>query len=190
MKKTLDNRLVSDFTKYCNKNYSNALDDLLPKKLIPVIIKLSGVSPECKVHDITREQRRSVLELLKSFTLTVTRLRPIEEAIITSGGVNTKEISPKTMESKLVTGLYFAGNWLTLMRIPADLIFRLLFLPQFVLLNRRFCRIETDNPGILLLFKYILYKTELINSDIIKEKSSDGYHLILRCRMAAEWRLL
>ena len=108
--KTLDNRLVSDFTKYCNKNYSNALDDLLPKKLIPIIIKLSGVSPECKVHDITREQRRSVLELLKSFTLTVTRLRPIEEAIITSGGVNTKEISPKTMESKLVTGLYFAGE--------------------------------------------------------------------------------
>ena len=86
------------------------MDDLLPKKLIPVIIKLSGVSPECKVHDITREQRRSVLELLKSFTLTVTRLRPIEEAIITSGGVNTKEISPKTMESKLVTGLYFAGE--------------------------------------------------------------------------------
>ena len=108
--KTLDNRLISDFEKYSNKNFSNALDDLLPKKLIPVIINLSGISPDCKVHDITREQRRSVLKLLKSFTLTIKATRPIEEAIVTSGGVNTKEISPKTMESKLVAGLYFAGE--------------------------------------------------------------------------------
>ena len=86
------------------------MDDLLPKKLIPVIINLSGISPDCKVHDITREQRRSVLRLLKSFTLTIKATRPIEEAIVTSGGVNTKEISPKTMESKLVAGLYFAGE--------------------------------------------------------------------------------
>lgn len=108
--KTLDNRLISDFEKYSNKNFSNALDDLLPKKLIPVIINLSGISPDCKVHDITREQRRSVLRLLKSFTLTIKGTRPIEEAIVTSGGVNTREISPKTMESKLVAGLYFAGE--------------------------------------------------------------------------------
>ncbi len=108
--KTLDNRLISDFEKYSNKNYSNALGDLLPKKLIPIIIKLSGISPDCKVHDITREQRRTVLGLLKSFTLTIKSKRPIEEAIVTSGGVNTKEISPKTMESKLAEGLYFAGE--------------------------------------------------------------------------------
>lgn len=108
--KTLDSRLLSDFAKYCNKNFSNALDDLLPKKLIPVIISLSGISPERKIHDITREERRNLLSLLKSLTLTVSGPRPIAEAIITSGGVDTRQINPKTMESKLVSGLYFAGE--------------------------------------------------------------------------------
>lgn len=108
--KTLDGRLLSDFSKYCNKNFSNALDDLLPKKLIPVIISLSGISPERKIHDITKEERRVLLSLLKALTLTVSGTRPISEAIITSGGVDTKQINPKTMESKLVSGLYFAGE--------------------------------------------------------------------------------
>lgn len=108
--KTLDARLLSDFAKYSNKNFSNALDDLLPKKLIPVMIELSGISSDRKIHSLTREERHALLTLFKSLTLTITRPRPIAEAIITSGGVDTREISPKTMESKLVDGLYFAGE--------------------------------------------------------------------------------
>lgn len=108
--KQLDNRLLSDFEKYINKNFSNALSDLLPSKLIPVIIEFSGISPYEKVNNITKEQRKNLVCLLKNFTFTVKGLRPIEEAIITSGGVSVKEINPKTMESKIVDNLYFAGE--------------------------------------------------------------------------------
>lgn len=106
----LDARILRDFSENTNKNFINALDALLPKKLVPVIVRLSGIGLSVKVNQITREQRRSLAELLKSLTVTVTDFRPVEEAIITSGGVDVSQINPKTMESKLVKGLYFAGE--------------------------------------------------------------------------------
>ncbi len=108
--KTLDNRILRDFEKEKNKDFINALDDLLPKKLIPVIVKLSGIDERTKVNSITREQRHSLVTLLKSLTLTVAGKRSVSEAIITSGGVNVKEINPATMESKVSKGLFFAGE--------------------------------------------------------------------------------
>ena len=106
----LDARILRDFEKYINKNFSNALDELLPQKLIPVIVRLSGISPDVKVNSITKEQRALLVSLLKGLPLTVTGTRPINEAIITSGGIKVSEINPSTMESKLVNGLYFAGE--------------------------------------------------------------------------------
>lgn len=108
--KTLDNRLLSDFNKYINKNFSNALDDLLPKKMIPVIIKLVGIDSYKKVNTITQEERRTLLNTIKRLKLTVKGFRPIDEAIVTSGGVAVGELNPRTMESKKVAGLYFAGE--------------------------------------------------------------------------------
>ncbi len=108
--KTLDKRLLSDFTKYANKNFDNALGDLLPKKLIPIIIRLSGIEPTKKVNLITKEERATLLGLLKGLTLTFTKMRPVDEAIVTSGGVAVSEIDPKTMAAKKVAGLYFAGE--------------------------------------------------------------------------------
>ena len=108
--KTLDARILSDFAKYQNRDFANSLSDLLPQKLIPVIVKLSTIEGHTKVNSITQAQRRKLFELLRALDLTFKRFRPIEEAIITSGGVNVKEINPKTMESKLVSGLYFAGE--------------------------------------------------------------------------------
>ena len=106
----LDKRLVSDFTKYANSDFVNALNDLLPQKMIPVIVELSGIDPREKVHEITREQRRTLLQLLKHFPVEIAGLRPVTDAIITSGGIKISEINPTTMESKLVKGLYFAGE--------------------------------------------------------------------------------
>ncbi len=106
----LDLRLQRDFAANANKNFINALDGLLPKKMVPVAVKLSQIPPEIKVNQISREMRRRLAELLKSIKITVIDFRPIEEAIITSGGVCVKEINPKTMESKLVNGLFFAGE--------------------------------------------------------------------------------
>ena len=106
----LDKRILRDFEKYKNKNFANSLGDLLPKKLIPVIVEMSGISPETKVNEIKREQRKALGELLKGMRFKVDGLRPIEGAIITSGGIDVKQINPKTMESKLVVGLYFAGE--------------------------------------------------------------------------------
>ena len=106
----LDKRIQRDFEKYINKNFSNSLDDLLPQKLIPVIVKLSGIEPFLKVHQISREQRLTLCHLIKNLEFTITGVRPIEEAIITRGGVSVKEINPSTMESKLVSGLFFAGE--------------------------------------------------------------------------------
>ena len=106
----LDARILRDFSENANKNFINSLDALLPKKLVPVIVKLSGIPMSLKVNQVTKEQRNALVNLMKNLTLTVTRFRPIEEAIITSGGVNTKEINPSTMESKLCEGLYFAGE--------------------------------------------------------------------------------
>ncbi|WP_042271421.1 BaiN/RdsA family NAD(P)/FAD-dependent oxidoreductase [[Clostridium] dakarense] len=106
----LDKRIQKDFQKYTNKKFEKALDDLLPKKLIPIIIDLSEIDKDMVVHQISREQRKNLVKLLKNFTFTVKRYRPIEEAIITSGGVKVNEINSSTMESKLVEGLYFAGE--------------------------------------------------------------------------------
>lgn len=107
---TLDKRLVRDFDEFCNKDFANSLAKLLPSKLIPVIIEKSGIAPSEKCNSITKQQRRQLAELIKSLEIKPVRFRPIDEAIITSGGVTTKEINPKTMESKLVSGLYFAGE--------------------------------------------------------------------------------
>lgn len=108
--KQLDKRLLGDFNKYGNKNFSNALGDLLPAKLINVFISLSGISPYKKVHDITHEERKKILYLLKNLSFTVKQCRSIDEAIITCGGVSVKEINPKTVESKIERGLYFIGE--------------------------------------------------------------------------------
>ena len=107
---TLDKRLLHDFEERANTNFQNALDALLPSKMISVIVSLSGIDPHKKVNSITKQERMKLLSILKNFTLPICGTRPIEEAIITSGGVSVQEISPKTMESKLVKGLYFAGE--------------------------------------------------------------------------------
>ncbi|MEE1186313.1 MAG: NAD(P)/FAD-dependent oxidoreductase [Acutalibacteraceae bacterium] len=106
----LDSRLIRDFNKYSNKDFCNALNDLLPQKLINVFIKLTGINPHLKVNQITKENRIIIVDLLKNFELNAKSFRPIDEAIITRGGVNTKEINPKTMQSKLCKGLFFAGE--------------------------------------------------------------------------------
>ena len=106
----LDNRILRDFAELKNKQFKNSLDKLLPQKLIPIIINESKINPEKKVNEITKEERKNLIKLLKDFRITISNFRPIEEAIITSGGINIKEINPKTMESKIVKGLYFAGE--------------------------------------------------------------------------------
>ncbi len=110
----LDKRIIRDFEKYNNKQYKNALDDLLPKKLIPVLLKLSGINEEKKVNQISKEERKIIVNLLKNFPVEITGSRPISEAIVTSGGISLKEINPKTMESKLYPKLFFAGEILDL----------------------------------------------------------------------------
>ncbi len=106
----LDNRIQRDFDKYSRKMFKNALNDLLPRKMIPVIIFLSGIEAEKVCHQINRSERLGLVDLLKKFTLTVTGTRPIAEAIVTAGGVNVKEVNPRTMESRLVRGIFFAGE--------------------------------------------------------------------------------
>lgn len=107
---TLDHRLQRDFTKFARKQMKNALDELLPNKLIDVIIALSQIPPEKPVHQVTKVERARLTEQLRKLTFRITRTRPLAEAIVTAGGVSTKEISPTTMESKKVKGLYFAGE--------------------------------------------------------------------------------
>ena len=106
----LDERILRDFEEMKNKNFKNSLDKLLPQKMIDTIIDLSGINPDKKVNEITKKERANLVNILKDFKLTIKNFRPIEEAIITSGGISTKEVNPKTMESKLVQGLYFAGE--------------------------------------------------------------------------------
>lgn len=108
--KTLDTRLLSDFQRMNNKDFINSLGQLLPSKMIDSFIKVCGIDGRRKVNSITKEERKTVLDTLKCFRIPLSSFRPIEEAIITSGGVDVKEISPKTMESKLAPGLYFAGE--------------------------------------------------------------------------------
>ena len=107
---TLDARIQRDFEKYSRKRFRNSLDELLPQKLIPVIVELSAIPAEKPVNQITKEERRRLVGLLKGLEITITGSRPISEAIVTAGGVCTDEINPSTMESKLVGGLFFAGE--------------------------------------------------------------------------------
>ena len=106
----LDDRILRDFNEFKNKQFKHSLDKLLPQKMIPVIIELSKIDENKKVNEITKEERKRIVFLLKNFTITIKNFRPVEEAIITCGGINTKEIDPKTMESKIIKGLYFAGE--------------------------------------------------------------------------------
>lgn len=106
----LDQRILRDFSKTQNRNFSNSLGEILPQKMIDVIIKRSGIPPEKKCNSITREERRRLVAVLKSFSVEISGFRSLNEAIVTAGGVSVKEINPKTMESKLVEGLYFAGE--------------------------------------------------------------------------------
>ena len=106
----LDRRLLREFDRSRNRQFKNALDSLLPAKLIPVLVALSGIPPEKKAGELTREERNSLASCLKNLTMTVTGTRGFQEAIMTQGGVDVKEVNPSTMESKLVKGLYFAGE--------------------------------------------------------------------------------
>lgn len=108
--KKLDDRILRDFTEFKNKQFKNSLEKLLPQKLINPIIKLSKINPDKKVNEITKEERTRLVELLKNFTIEIKGFRPIDEAIVTSGGIKINEINPKTMESKLIKNLYFAGE--------------------------------------------------------------------------------
>lgn len=113
-KEQLDKRILKDFEEAKNKQYKNSIQKLLPSKMIPIIIKLSGIDPEKQVNEITREERLKLVELLKGLPMTIIGLRGWNEAIITKGGVSVKQVNPSTMESKLVNGLYFAGELLDL----------------------------------------------------------------------------
>ena len=106
----LDNRILRDFEELKNKQFKNSLDKLLPRKMIEPIITLIGISPEKRINEITKEERRKIVKVLKNFELTISGFRSIEEAIVTKGGISIKEINPKTMESKIINGLYFAGE--------------------------------------------------------------------------------
>ena len=106
----LDNRILRDFEELKNKQFKNSLDKLLPRKMIEPIITLIGISPEKRINEITKEERRKIVKVLKNFELTISGFRSIEEAIVTKGGISIMEINPKTMESKIINGLYFAGE--------------------------------------------------------------------------------
>lgn len=108
--KKLDARILRDFEKYINRDFRNALDDLAGRAMIPVLVRLSGIPEDTKVNSITREQRRTLVQLFKAFPVSVSGARPVSDAIVTSGGVSVKEIDPRSMQSKLVQGLYFAGE--------------------------------------------------------------------------------
>lgn len=106
----LDDRIIRDFKEFKNKQFKHSLDKLLPQKMIPIIVKLSRIDEDKRVNEITKAERKELVKLLKNFTIIVENFRPVEEAIITCGGISTKEINPKTMESKIIKGLFFAGE--------------------------------------------------------------------------------
>ena len=106
----LEARILRDLEQYQNRSMENALVDLLPRSMIPVVLRRLDISPEMQANSLTKQKRRALVELLKAFPIDITGKRPVSEAIITSGGVKVSEIDPKTMESKLVVGLYFAGE--------------------------------------------------------------------------------
>ena len=106
----LDERILRDFEMYQNRSMENALTDLLPRSMIPVVLSKLDIDPAMQANSLKRQQRRRIVELLKSFPVPISGKRPVSEAIITSGGIKVSEIDPKTMESKRVSGLYFAGE--------------------------------------------------------------------------------
>ena len=106
----LDERLLRDFSENINRDFTNALDALLPQKLIPVVIERSGIPARLKVNSIRREQRLALRDTIKHFSIRLNARRPVDEAIVTAGGVDVRQVSPKTMGSKLVENLYFAGE--------------------------------------------------------------------------------
>ena len=108
----LDKRILRDFEKYTNKEFKNALNDLLPQKLIPVVIDISDIDENTKVHQITKKQREKLVSIIKNLEVIITDFMPIDMAIVTSGGINVKEVNSKTMESKIINGLYIAGELL------------------------------------------------------------------------------
>ena len=113
-KEQLDVRILRDFDEAKNKQFKNSLNHLFPAKLIPVMIERSGIDPEKQVNEVTAEERKRLVDLTKAFSVTLTGLRGYNEAIVTQGGVNVKEVNPSTMESKKLQGLYFAGEVLDL----------------------------------------------------------------------------
>ncbi|MBE7016751.1 MAG: NAD(P)/FAD-dependent oxidoreductase [Ruminococcaceae bacterium] len=112
--KKLDARILRDFEKFKNREFANSLSELAGRTMIPVIIALSGIAPETRVNSITKEQRKKLLSIFKAFPVSISGTRPLSEAIVTAGGVSVKEVDPRTMESKIVSGLYFAGEVLDL----------------------------------------------------------------------------
>ena len=112
--KKLDARILRDFAKFSNREFKNSLSELAGRTMIPVLVELSGIEGETKVNMITREQRKELVRLFKAFPVSISGTRPVDEAIVTAGGISTKEVNPRTMESKLVQGLYFAGEILDL----------------------------------------------------------------------------
>lgn len=106
----LDSRILRDFEGIKNKQFKNSLEKLLPQKMINPVIELTGINPEKRINEITKEERTKLVRIMKNIELDISGFRPIEEAIITSGGINIKEINPKTMESKIIDGLFFAGE--------------------------------------------------------------------------------
>ena len=110
LEEELNNRILRDFEEFKNKEFKNSLNKLIPQKLIPVIIELSNINENKKVNEITKQERIKLISLLKNFEVTINGFRPVEEAIVTAGGISVKEINPKTMESKIIKGLFFAGE--------------------------------------------------------------------------------
>ena len=108
--KKLDERIRRDFLKFSNKDFINSLNELVPKSMVPVIVNLSGIEPSKKVNQITKEQREKLIFVLKHFTVDIKDLGPIEEAVITKGGISLSEVDPKTMQSKIIKNLHFAGE--------------------------------------------------------------------------------
>ena len=108
--KKLNLRILRDFEKYSNRDFINSLGDLLARLSIPVVVEKSGIPPDLKVHSVSREQRMALIKAIKRFRVDISGPRPVEEAIVTSGGVDLRQINPRKMESKLVNGLYFVGE--------------------------------------------------------------------------------
>ena len=133
--KKLDARLLRDFEKYNNREFRNSLGDLAGRAMIPVLVELTGIPGETRTNSVTKQQRAALARLLKAFPVSISGPRPIAEAIVTSGGVSTREVNPRTMESKLVPGLFFAGEVLDLAAYPGGYNLQIAWSPAYVAAN-------------------------------------------------------